>query len=500
MAESFPIALQPPPFFRDHHVQNRPVFAAVEAMERLAADTCRRFPGNDGRRLEDIRFDKFLCLNTQDPFTAFNRIERHNDGSIRTTLTTRFKSPGANITRTLAHASLTIGPELPAAVQPPIDAAASLTGVCTAVDPARIYGEMVPFGPAYQNICGPLLISADGALARVRSPQPADPRNDLYLGSPYVLDAAFHAACVWCQRFRGVVAFPVAIDRRTVVRPTRMDDVYTARVVPVQTGNTPFVFDIFIYDAAGELREAANDVHMRDVSGGRAKPPAGFWQQTHAEPLAPFRSHVSGMVLLERRTVAAFAAAALSENEKTRLTPMAPNRARGYLSARLALKRLSRMLSGDSDRRNSREIETVAENSQSPQCPLADGTLPFCAVSHDRRFTVAVAADRPVGVDVEPLSERPLGAMHLYMDANERAMVNRLPLGRAGGALRVWSAKEAAAKALGINLAESWERIRVMEVASECSLLEIARGKRMSAIHATIEGHLFTLLTVDNAS
>ena len=496
-AESFPITVHPPSFFRDHHVQGRPIFAAVEAMERLAADTCRRFPGIDGRRLKDIRFDKFLYLDSPDPLPAFNQMEDQNDGSMRTTLATRFLSPGASITRTLEHASLVLGRELPAAVEPPLEAIAALAGLCTAVDPARIYREMVPFGPAYCNICDPLLISADGALARVRSPQPLDPRHDLYLGSPYTLDAAFHAACVWCQRFRGTVAFPVSMDRRTIVNPTRMDQIYTARVVPVQTGQAPFVFDIFIYDDAGRLHEAANGVHMRDISGGRTQPPHGFRQPTQVDPLAGFCQRLSGMVLIERDAVARFAATALSANEKRRLTPMAPERARGYLSARLALKRLSRLLSSEGDGRPSREIETVAENGQAPQCPLADGTRTDCAVSHDRRFTVAVAADRPVGIDVEPLSKKPLGAMHLYMDANEQRVVGRTPLDRADGALRVWSTKEAAAKALGIHLAESWERTRVMAVAQESSLLEIDGGKQQTAIHATIDGHLFTLLTVD---
>lgn len=497
-SKSFPITVHPPPFFRDHHVQDRPIFAAVEAMERLAADTCRRFPGIDGRRLKDIRFDKFLYLDSPDPLPAFNQMEDQNDGSMRTTLATRFLSPGATITRTLEHASLVLGGKLPAAVKPPLEAIASLAGLCTAVDPARIYREMVPFGPAYRNICGPLLISADGALARVRSPQPLDPRQDLYLGSPYVLDAAFHAACVWCQRSNGIVAFPVSMDRRTIVYPTRMDQVYTARVVPVQTGQAPFVFDIFIYDDAGSLHEAANGVHMRDISGGRTQPPHGFHQPTQVDTLAEFRQRLSGMVLIERDAVARFATTALSENEKRRMTPMAPDRARGYLSARLALKRLSRLLSGEGDGRPSRGIETVAENGQAPQCPLADGTHTDCAVSHDRRFTVAVAADRPVGIDVEPLSEKPLGAMHLYMDANEQRVVDRTPLDRADGALRVWSTKEAAAKALGIHLAESWERTRVMAVAQESSLLEIDGGKQQTAIHATIDGHLFTLLTVDS--
>ncbi|WP_319407641.1 polyketide synthase dehydratase domain-containing protein [uncultured Desulfosarcina sp.] len=497
---SFPIKVNPPPFFRDHHVQDRPVFAAVEAMEQLAADTCRRFPGVDGRRLTDIRFDRFLPLDTTDPFPAFNQVDENDDGSLRTTLITRFKSPGAGISRTLKHASLTLGRDLPAAVEPPLEAAASIAGVCTAVDPARIYREMVPFGPSYRNLCEPLLISADGALARVRSPHPVDPRTDLFLGSPYLLDAAFHAACVWCQRFCGIVAFPVSMDRRTAVHPTRLDEVYTARVVPVQTGHEPFVFDIFIYDDTGRLCEAANGVNMRDVSGGRTQPPQGFRLQAHGDPLAPFRRRLSGMVLLERDAVAAFAATALSETEKRRLAPMVPERARGYLSARLALKRLSRSLSGVGDLRPSREIESVAENGQSPQCPLADGTRTDCAVSHDRRFTIAVAAGHPVGVDVEPLSKKPLGAMHLYMDADEQTVVNQSPLGRADASLRVWSAKEAAAKALGIHLAESWERTRVTTVAFESSLLEVDGGKAQTAIHATIDGHLFTVLIVDDGS
>ena len=108
-----------------------------------------------------------------------------------------------------------------------------------------------------------------------------------------------------------------------------------------------------------------------------------------------------------------------------------------------------------------------------------------------------MAANQPVGVDVEPLSEKPLRAMHLYMDADEQAVVSRTPLSRADGAMRVWSAKEAAAKAMGIDLADSWERSRVIAVAPESSLLEIEGEKRQTAIHATMDGHLFTLLAVD---
>jgi phosphopantetheinyl transferase len=470
---------------------------AVEAMERLAAETRRRFPDIDCHRLTDIRFDKFLFLDGQGPEAVQIEVEPGNNGAIHSALTTRFKATGTSIRRTLTHAALTVGEELPAVAEPALETMASLAGSCKPVDPERIYQVLVPFGPAYRNISDTLLISADGALARVGSPQPADPRGHLCLGSPYVLDAAFHAACVWCQRFRGVVAFPVALDRRRVIRPTRLDEVYTARVVPVRTDREPYIFDIFIFDEGGGLREAAEGVRMRDVSGGRVRPPDGFHRQDE-DPLAALRERGSALVLIERAAVAAFAAAALSQREKTRMAPMAPRRAAGYLSARLALKRLSRMLSGDGDTRAAREIETVTESGPMPRCPLADGRLHFCSVSHDPRFTVAVAADRPVGVDVEPVSPKPLKATGLYMQADEAAMVEDSPVGRTAAALRIWSAKEAAAKALGIDLADAWSGIRVTDLTDRRSRLETAAGMPLTACHAVLEGHLFTLLTVED--
>jgi phosphopantetheinyl transferase len=315
-----------------------------------------------------------------------------------------------------------------------------------------------------------------------------------------VLDAAFHAACVWCQRYGNTVAFPVAMAHRTVIRPTRLDEAYTARIVPVRTDEALFVFDIFILDDDGRLREAAHQVQMRDVSGGRRTPPAGFYHPPTDDPLAAFDAQVSGRMLVEREAMTVLATLALSDNEKQRLTPMTPTRARGYLSARLALKRLSRCLSGPGDRRRAMEIETVAEDNRSPQCPLVDGSRPWCSVAHDRRFTVAVAADRPVGVDVEPVSEKALGAPDLFMDAAEQALVDASALGRAAAALRVWSSKEAVAKATGRDLADIWRWVRVNRIAAGESRLVMDGDRLLTALHAVLEDHLFTLLRMEDRS
>ena len=488
-----PIPIDTPPFYEDHHVNGIPVLPAVEAMEWLAVQAGRGSTDKFPLCLTQIRFDKFLQLDAVSPPQALARIDTGEDGSQVCTLTSRFKSPGAAITRTLSHTAFTMQKRPVKEPLPPLDELACLTGVVTRVDVNRIYREMVPFGPAYRNL-RELLISPDGALARVGSPVPLDPRGSLCLGSPYVLDAAFHAACVWCQRYCNTVAFPVALARRDILQPTRLDAIYTARVIPVQTQKPPFVFDIFIVDDDGAVREAVLGITMRDVSGGRNLPPAGFYQPQGDAVLAGLDDLLDGWVLLERDAVAEFADQTLSQNEKARLLPMTPSRRQGYLSARLALKRLSRNLPGDADPRSPQDIETVAPDGQRPQCPQQ----PFCSVAHDKRFTVAVAAGSPVGVDVEPVSDKPLKAPEIYMSAGEQALVESSSLGRAQAALRVWSAKEAAAKAMGLDLADAWQQVQVTRIGNDNSSLTLNGDRTQIVRHAPVEDHLATLLVMEN--
>ena len=96
--------------------------------------------------------------------------------------------------------------------------------------------------------CGP---SAAGArVLAARHHTPPGP-----LGSPFPLDAAFHTACAWGQRYAGVVAFPVGLDCRRVHRPTRPGDFYQAVVMPRRTTPELLVFDLALYDLDGGLCE-----------------------------------------------------------------------------------------------------------------------------------------------------------------------------------------------------------------------------------------------------
>ena len=136
-----------------------------------------------------------------------------------------------------------------------------------------LYKDLVPFGPAYQNILDDLVVTEKGAVAYLQSssaPAPLQP-----LGSPFPLDAAFHAACAWGQRFSSIVGFPVGFEERIICRPTQSGGNYISRITPVRQASDPLVliFDIWIYTEDGQPCEAVRGVQMRDVSGGRLKPP-----------------------------------------------------------------------------------------------------------------------------------------------------------------------------------------------------------------------------------
>ena len=119
---------------------------------------------------------------------------------------------------------------------------------------------------------GDVRLAAAGASAEVSGgdyPEAVGP-----LGSPFPFDAALHVACAWGQRYRGIVAFPVGFDRREIAVPTRAGETYRCRVVPLPDEGAALRFDILIAGGDGRPVEVIRGVAMRDISGGRRKPPA----------------------------------------------------------------------------------------------------------------------------------------------------------------------------------------------------------------------------------
>ena len=129
-----------------------------------------------------------------------------------------------------------------------------LGGKSISVPAATIYRELVPFGRAYQNIIGDLTVSPEGALAYLSGGNVE--ADDSLLGSPFPLDAAMHAACVWGQRFSGMVPFPTGFEKRFIYQKTKKGDSYLGRVMPVKVDQQSLMFDAWIYGLDGVIYEA----------------------------------------------------------------------------------------------------------------------------------------------------------------------------------------------------------------------------------------------------
>jgi hypothetical protein len=270
-----PLAIKVLPYLLDHQFQGKAVLPAVEAMEILAASTRARFPGTAIHCIRDVRFDKFLVLEAAcDEINAFNDIESFDNGMVVSSLITKTQSKKTLITRTRKHATLCFHDGSNGTEPPPLE-------IPTASDPSSlkchisvetIYQSLVPFGPSYHNLKDGVTISHEGAMGRVYAPSLGDPVGSL--GSPFPLDAAFHAACVWGQRYAGLVGFPVGFGLRRLFTPTRSGNTYTASVFPKEIHPDRFLADIWITGMDGALQEVVLNVVMRDVSGGRIKPPS----------------------------------------------------------------------------------------------------------------------------------------------------------------------------------------------------------------------------------
>ena len=260
-----PVSIGVAGYLRDHVFRDRAVYPAVEAMRVLAGSALARVPGMEVRFIENADFARFLEIPPEaSSIEAYSEIET-SGGAVSAKLITIKKSGTTSITRAMEHVSLTFPGEVPAMPPPPLDDTLGLEGICAAPDPVMIYDELVPFGPAYRNI-ERLHVSEQGAVALVNGGTDAAP--DGPLGSPFPLDASFHAACVWGQRYAGIVGFPVHIDGRVIRKKTAPGETYASRITPVSAAGGLLVFNIMIYDMDGGLCEKTHGLHMKDVSGG----------------------------------------------------------------------------------------------------------------------------------------------------------------------------------------------------------------------------------------
>jgi len=270
------IAVQP--WFMDHCFNGRAVLPAVESMCLLAAEIHRSHPEIDIRIMEHVRFAKFLEIpKGSTSMAALIEHGRDENGTVRARLLSRERF--RTITRLKEHGEILFPPARAGSRPAARDVPAPPAGPVTRISAEEVYRELVPFGPAYHTLQETLCLTGKTAWGILQAPAlPAAESVREIIGSSFPLDGAFHAACVLGQRHADFVPFPVGFARRLIARPTQPGGSYLTRVELVSRTRDELVFNLKIFDGRGEEYEAVTGVRMRDVSGGRIKPPA--WIKT----------------------------------------------------------------------------------------------------------------------------------------------------------------------------------------------------------------------------
>jgi hypothetical protein len=266
------VRLELKPYLRDHVFEGRMIFPAVEILIALARAVRSRFPRDHVKMMASAHFKKLLVFDSDARFLEVQIETRPEVRGIAATLYSSFASKSALVRRTVENAAVIFdqSSQIPSPSLT-FSTAKSLGAGCIQLSADSIYRGLVPFGPAFQNMVGDLSMSEEGTVVEIDGG--AAEGDETLLGSPFPFDAAMHAACVWGQRFCGVVALPVGFDSRTIYRPTRSGCRYVARIVPVDVSREPFTFHAWIFDADGVIYEEVLGLKMRDVTGGRRKPP-----------------------------------------------------------------------------------------------------------------------------------------------------------------------------------------------------------------------------------
>ncbi len=451
-----------PAYLADHRLPDlgegaQSVLPATEALQHLAAACQSDSPEADVSVCSHAKFLRFLP--TDQPPRVRIELEYRAEGCVAK-LMSRRPAGRSGLSRMMEHMRVQFG-ETPGAqdAEEDLDAldACGLPGVGLRLDAARAYADLVPFGPAFHNLTGEIHLSPAGAFSAIRTPEfsaPAEP-----LGSPFALDAAFHLACVWVQHVHGVLTFPVGFSGRRVLRPIAPGQKVFCRIWPKGQGAEGLRFDLCLLDALGRTCETVSALVMQDLFSGKVAVPEWVRMgRSGQEGLDRFfrAAGLRGMLWPLDAAAPYVENLALTATERNRLSSMGSKRIRSFVGARLALKALARA-HGVRDHAN--RLETVEGDGVRPACP----GFQHVAAAHDDRLAVAVAADEPVGVDIERKAESAKRTARLWLDEEERGVLETATKADDGAWLRAWCAKEAAAKALDLDsLAAVFGRARIV--------------------------------------
>ncbi len=270
MTTRIPVIIPVLPWFADHSFNGKVIFPAVETMLLLAKVASKIVPDLQVTKMSQGSFSKLLEIpEGVSEISALVEYKETDDGfSCKMLSKIQFKK----ISRIKEHAAIMFGCK--SADISPLSLQKREKGDLI-IDAARIYRELVPFGPTYRSITGELHLRNTIAIASLQAPKVAQKQEmEAIIGSPFPLDGAMHAACVLGQCVADFVPFPVAFTERVIHKATVAGTEYSSIAQLMSQTEHELVFDLTIFETDGEPCETIKGLQMRDVTGGLIKPAA----------------------------------------------------------------------------------------------------------------------------------------------------------------------------------------------------------------------------------
>jgi hypothetical protein len=249
----------------DHAIAGKAIVPAVELLDLLLHVLHQQgMDAGTPLAMRDVVLPRFLAADDLPRCTFAVTSTAVEGGGVRASFESRITLPNG-IERKRTHAEATFGGDVPSKT-PPTEAAAELE-----VPAERVYRELVRFGPHFRNLRGTLRLARSGGWGTVESPAPPH-ANPSAAGCPYLLDSAMHLACVWGQRYAGIVAYPTGFTSRKVVAPIAAGR-RRCSVAPRTIEPRRLTFDLWLSDDEGHVCDAIADLVMVPLAAG-APPPA----------------------------------------------------------------------------------------------------------------------------------------------------------------------------------------------------------------------------------
>ena len=398
---------------------------------------------------------------------------------------------------------------------PPADES-SLAGEGASIWSAeRLYTEGMFTGPAFRSVVSVDTCADDGATATLSIPPPSAlfrSRRAAFVTDPVLLDAAGQVVGFWtAERLAsGFVIFPFALERVSLYRgPLGGGEAARCRARIALEGDELIRSDLEVVAADGttiariEGWQDKRFTFSRELARFVLSPQDTILTAEWEEPIE--RLSVDGLVVCRRLDAfgpeaegaaagiwqQALAFLILSEEERRQWLelPRVGRRRREWLLGRLVAKEAVRLYLRREHGLDvaAADVDIAADELGRPVAsgPWVSelGSTSAVSISHSNGTAVALAggpADRlGLGIDIETL-RRPLdGFEPVAFAPAEQSLLHALDDdGRKEWALRLWCAKEAVGKALGVGLAPGPRALLVREVdtASGATRVEAAGG------------------------